>query len=318
MAVEIEMVRACDPSTEAPPLVVPRRADADAIGHGRILPLVGGVRPHVYDVVFDGSRQRVYADTPAGAVTALIDGYADLWDKYRTTRSEVDDVELRGESATPELSIRQQDAYFEMLVARTAFANTTRCTLQSVENERAQACGDWDQLTDEERTQCTESANGPSPVGVLVDMPWDGGEGEPATIEMGVWETPHCKLVINRGDYGLFDPDGTPEPMSTVGDEDANGAVIVGPYPENMIVIDPTSDWSLLDSLERANLIEVTVRPVDLPDSYYTDAVELGDRILAGEESETATPAAAPDDWAGTSDEEDDFEEPVSDPTKHV
>lgn len=275
------LVRACDPHDEAPPLVESRDQGADQVGHGRILPLVGGVRPYVYDVVFRHGSQRVYADSPDGALCALIEGYEPFWEDWKAASSVIEDLELRGESGTPEQQAAAEDAYYALCIARMNYADDVRRQLQQRENENAQAQGGWDNLTDEERTQCTAGAatTGPPPIGVLVEMPWDDN----VTIEAGVWETTACKLVINRGDYGIWDPDGTPEPEAThseVDPETGEEIVVVTEWPINMVILDPTTAWTLLDSLERADRITIDVRPADLPDEFYTDAVELGRSIL--------------------------------------
>lgn len=277
----------CDPAEEAPPIVTGRNPKADSVGHGRILPLVGGVRPYVFDVTYNGGTERVYADTPAGVLTALIDGYDSLWEDWKTASAALTDAEERGETPTATQQAAAEDAYYLLVTARIRYATNIRRQLQQAENIAAQTTGTWDQLSSEERAQCTESAAGAAPIGVLVEAPWDPDDLTDGadTIEFGVWETPHCRLVINRGDYGVFDLDGTPEPQSTLSETDPETGeqiVYVTEQPENMLILDPTDDWGLLQSLEHAALISIETRPVDLPDQFYTDAVTLGREILAG------------------------------------
>lgn len=268
-------------------MVVPRNPDADHVGHGRILPLVGGVRPYVYDVTYDGGRSRVYADTPAGVLDALIDDYRQLWQTWREASTVLEQVEDRDDTPTEQQVAAAEDAYYFLLSARIQYATAVRCDLQASENKAARASGSWDRLTDEERTQCEESAAGKRPLGVLVEAPWDPDPGQQsATVEFGVWDTEHCKLVINRGDYGLFDLDGTPEPQSTLTQPDPQTGeeIVVVDDPPNLVVIDPTTDWLLLDSLAKAGVLTIITRPVDLPDAFYTEAVEMGRHAMASGE----------------------------------
>lgn len=306
---EVE-VRGLDPNTEAPHMVVDRNPGADEIGHGRTLPLVGGVRPYTYDVVFDEGRRRVYADTPGGVLSAFIPGYAELRSTNRSLVAVLDELDARDEEPTAEQIDQSSTVYAAMYNARYEYGTKVRVQLQAAENAAAQAAGTWDTLSDEERQECELAAQGRIPDGVIVQVPWDNDlTGEPMIIDQGVWETDACRLVINDGDYGINDPDGSPAPTSTLPttDEDGREMVIMTTYPENMIILYLAEDTELLQSLERAELVSVEVRPVDLPDEFYTEAVKIGAQLAAGE----LEPAQAP-----TGPVADTGQDPMDDPVE--
>ena len=283
-------VTGLDPSLTAPTIVVDRDPRSDQVGHGRTLPLIGNARPHVYDVMFDDGRKRVYADTAAHALTAIILDYEDAglasWQEQIDAEAMLD----RGEEPTDEQTQAAADKYADAWALRYAHAHEQRIRLQQAENARAQACADWQNLSTAEREHLEDCANGMLPFGLSTMQRVPTGDifGGPefALVEQGVWETPYVKLVINRGDYDLFSQEGDPEPESTLGymvtDEDGTEReVIMADLPPlNMTILDPSDDLSYLSSLAEAGVVEVTVRPVDLPDNIYTGAVELGRQII--------------------------------------
>ena len=210
---EATQVRALDPNREAPHMIVARDPRADEPGHGRTLPMVGATRPYMYDVVFDGGRNRVYADTPGGVLSAFIKGYEALHATERTLADTISQLLADGEDPTLDQVDQAATAYAATYAARYAFATTIRTQLQTEENEAAKASGAWDKLTGEERQECELAAQGRIPDGVIVQVPWDNDlTGEPILLDQGIWETGHCKLVLNDGDYGINDPAGSPAP----------------------------------------------------------------------------------------------------------
>lgn len=274
------LVRGLDPSMPAPPIVVARDPNRDAVGHGRNLPLIGGQRPYVYDVVFDEGRQRVYADTIPGVLSAFIDGYGDLDAAARAAE----------EASDPTAT---QDAFSALFDARSQHASALRVRLQQAINTRAEAAGTWDTLDDEEAEQCTKAADGEIPVGVLYEVPLEDFDGTEVIVDKGFWTHPDVHLVVNRGDYGLFDPDFTPEPESLLSELDpATGKDVVfgGRWPENVVILDPTEEDDYVESLEHADQIEVVVRPADLPDDFYLQAVKTGREIVATDEATEGSP----------------------------
>lgn len=307
---EATQVRALDPNREAPHMIVDRDPRADEPGHGRTLPMVGAIRPYMYDVVFDAGTRRVYADTPGGVLSAFIEGYEALHGRERALADTISQFMADGEDPTLDHVDQAATAYAATYAARYAFATTIRTQLQAEENEDAKASGAWDELTDEERQECELAAQGRIPDGVIVQVPWDNDlTGESMLLDQGIWETGHCKLVLNDGDYGINDPAGSPAPYSTLSAPDDQGReiVIVTPYPDNMIVLYPAEASELLESLERAGLVTITVRPVDLPDDLYTESVRIGAALEAGELTPAVIPEAA-QAAAATDDPTDDPE----------
>lgn len=269
--IELATVAALDPSEPAAPVVVDRDRNRDQVGHGRTLPLVGGQRPYVYDVVFANGTRRVYADTIPGVLSAFIDGYA-------AATAAIADAEANDDPDAMEVALA---AVFE---ARYAHAHALRVQMQQVINSEAQANGTWDTLDEEEREQCSKAADGAIPIGVLYEVPLEDADGSEIVVDKGFWTHADVKLVINRGDYDLFDPDFTPEPESLLSEIDPDtgkDVVYGGRWPTNMVILDPTDEDAYLESLEHAGYVEVTVRPVDLPDDLYLRAVEVGREMAA-------------------------------------
>lgn len=276
--IELDEVDALDPAEVASPVTVDVDPAGPEIGHGRILPLVGGQRPYVYDVVFDGGARRVYADTVTGVLSAVVDDYEPA----------ADEVDAAGSAEDRD---RMEAALAATFQARHNHAHQVRVDMQTRVNTEAQADGRWDSLDEEERDQCSRGADGQVPVGVLYEVPLENPDGSAVVVDKGFWTHPDVLLCINRGDYDLFDPDFTPEPESLLSETDEQGRDVVhgGRWPKNLVILDPTDDDSYLESLEHAGLVEVTVRPVDLPDDTYLRAVDLG-REMA-EDPQPTTPS---------------------------
>lgn len=277
-----DTVKALDPAQPAPPVVVDRNPGRDAVGHGRTLPLVGGIRPHVYDVVYADGTRRVYADTPGDVLAAVIPGYEEHAAAMAAAQDAVESLlwnpdGSRREGVDPEQANdardRVQRAFVDAFDARSDHATALRMTMQRNENERARANGQWDDLDDEARAQCEASVQGEIPVGIIYIVPEDTGE-----VERGFWPFEAPRLVISRGDYGLFDPAGTEEPesLATVVDDDGHEYVPVVRFPRNLVILDPTEESLYVESLEVAGVLSCTIRPVDLPDEQYSGAVALG------------------------------------------
>lgn len=266
-------VEAADPGVPGPPVTVAVNPAADAVGHGRTLPLVGGQRPHVYDVVFDAGTRRVYADTVDDVLSAFIPGYAALI----AAGIEADAAGDRD---------AMEEALAQIFEARHAHANDLRVRLQARVNQDARASGTWDTLDEEEREQLDRSAEGLIPVGVLYEVPLENPDGSEVIVDKGFWTHATIPLVINRGDYELFDPNFTPEPeslLSEVDPETGKDIVYGGRWPVNLVILDPTDSDAYLESLEHAGEVTVSLRPVDLPDDLYLRAVETGRELLHAE-----------------------------------
>lgn len=266
---DMAQVEGWDPSMPAPPLLVDVRPEADQVGHGRILPMVGGRRNYIYDVLINDGQQRVYADDVAGVLSKIIPGY----------ESAAAGLEAAVE-AQDRISI--QRSVNQMFLLRAAHARAVRQELQGQINDLARRHGTWESLSEEEREQCEGGAAGLIPVGVIVEEPFVDPDGTPITVERGVWEHAEVKLVIDRGDYGLFDPDGTPEPTSELAVEEDDGRLYVyaAKQPDNMIVLDSTDDEEYLGSLEQAGVVSITIYSPDVEDATYLDAVRLGRDIM--------------------------------------
>lgn len=265
--VTMEQARSLDPMLPAAPVVVPRDPQRDAVGHGRTVPLVGGERPYLLEVVFDEDRQRVYADRMEDVLGVIIEGYAQHV-------AAVDDAASKGQD-------EQRGAIAEAFLARYDHADELRRVLQRRVNDQARLTGAWDRLDEEEQEQCALAASGDlqamPPVGVLYEVPVDTPLDGVASVDLGFWSSREVKLCINRGDYGIFE-DGLVEPQSWLETTDPDGRsyVIEGVWPANMTILDPTSDEAYLQSLVMAGLVSVTVIPSDLPDEVYEAALQAG------------------------------------------
>lgn len=284
-----------DPAKIAPNVVVDRDANRDVVGHGRYLPLIGNSRPHVYDVMFDHGRKRVYADNATMALAAIIPDYEHAALASYEAQEGLENLMLSGQEPSDEQREKATELYGDAWACRHLHARETRIALQQAENERARADGDWESLSSAEQGELEDGAAGMLPFGIPTLMPIATGDifGGPdyTLIEQGVWETAHAKLVLNRGDYDLFSEDGVPEPESTLPttltDEDGTERQVIIPDlpPKNLIILDPSDDVTYLASLHDAGVVEVTIRATDLPDRIYTDAVALGRELIAKDPS---------------------------------
>lgn len=274
---ERQAVEQLDPAYPAPVMVLDNRAAMDTPGHGWELPLIGKQRPYVYDVVYDNDNRRAYADTIGDVLGVVIDGFSEA-------SAEREEAENGADRDRTQAALRR---CFDLLHSH---ASGIRVHLQQGINAAAQANGTWDTLDEEEQEQCTLAAQGQIPVGVLYEVPMDDGNGNTFTIDQGLWSHREVKLVVNRGDYGLFDPDFVPEPESDLLEETPDGRLVVfgGRWPANMVILDPTDEESYLESLEHAGVLQVRMRPVDLPDNLYLDAVQAGYQILGYDERVSA------------------------------
>lgn len=280
-----------DPANIAPTIVVDRNPKADEVGHGRTLPLIGNARPHTFDVAFDDGTKRVYADTAAHALGAIIDGYEAVGVRSFEASQDIEDRDLRDEDVPDEDRRAAVELFADAWEARYVHADAVRLRVQKAENERARQDGSWEKLGSEEQFVLTDAERAESvPFGVRTLVTIETGDpfGGPssALVERGIWETSLVRLALNRGDYGFYNPEGTPEPVSTMttrlGEGDAaRDVVITTEFPANLIILDPGDDESYLYSLERAGLIEITLRPTELPDEVYTNALRLGEELIA-------------------------------------
>lgn len=304
---------ALDPAAVAPNLVVAVNPNGagEQVGHGRTLPLIGNVRPHTFDVVFADGTKRVYADTPGKALCALIDGYEALVDEQIELEATIEQDAFTTGHVEPAKQQRASELYEQMWIARWRLADQVRVQVQQRENADSHEHGRWERLSSAEKAELESAAKGNIPLGlprlVRIERGDPFGGPDSVLIEQGEWETDQSLLVINRGDYGPYSEEGVPEPVSTmtmtVGEgDDAFEAVVATPEPLNIIVLDPGDDMTLLESLDRADVVSLTVRPADLPDSMYTDAVEIGRKMIErdpelGRLTEVeAAPSADPDD----------------------
>lgn len=274
---------ALDPEQIAPATTVFYRANADQVGHGRTLPMIGGVRNHLLDVLpdpllmGDAPRVRVYADTAAGVLGALIPGYQPI-------AARMEEALSPGDTGTdPELV---EDGW----LARYQHAAQMKRLLQQKLNHQAQQSGRWDALTDAEREQLAGSAEGLIPFGIQQVVPVAGPDGDIIEYEVDVWSTPRATLVINSGDYGpasiVFDDDlgWNPEPVSMmpVPDDHAGELVPLFAIPPNLIALDPTSDDLYLRSLEAAGLLTIATNLPLQPSALWNESVVVGEAINDG------------------------------------
>lgn len=255
----------------APPVVVANDPSADDVGaeHGRVLPLVGAVRPYVYDVSFAGGRRRVYADDPLDVIAVMLgEPYQNAAQQYRTAVAGLVEQELE---LTPERSAsdpQRTEALSEMLLLRHVHADGLRVQLQQQINERARRDGLWAQLDEEERGELERAADpdgGGYPVGVLYDTNVVDDEGQDGMAQRGYWSST-VRLVINTGDYVPYTDVVEPESDQV---QDVDGYTIVVPGDPNFVRLDVTDDDSYLQSLENAGVVTVTTRQVDQPDPIF-------------------------------------------------
>lgn len=272
-----------DPTVPAPPMTVPYNPNLDAVGHGRELPLIGGQRTHQLDVLVepllrgDHKRVRIYADNAAGVLSELIPNYAPY-------AAALDTAIETGDRDSVE------DAFVDAFLARWRHATLVRVALQNQLNNEAHTAGVWAALTDEQRTQCAQAAEGLIPVGVIEVHQMDDADGHPIDVEVPVWDSLLIPLVVNRGDYGLYSDDDVTEPTADVSvrftDDETGGVDITIPV---VIVLDPTDDDTYVASLQDAGLLSIEFRPVLPISSLYLNSMLLGQAIEQGRVVEGGT-----------------------------
>lgn len=236
-----------DPAVPAPPLLLDLHTASDTardaagdlaggVGGVGVSPLVGGQRNFVFEVALEGGRRLACADDAAGILSLIIPGYQAV---------------LEGLGAAEALGDRSrvQARWNELFALRAAHARWVRMVLQDEINQVARLLGSWESLTPVEQGMCVAAAEGGVPVGIRVDEPFTDPDGCEVLVPVGVWSAPDVALVIDRGDYGLFDPDGVAEPESTLPDSSSG--------PANLVVLDSTDDDAYLASLDHAGWVDV-------------------------------------------------------------
>lgn len=268
--VSADDVALLDP-TQLAPAVVEQDGPATAVGHGRVLPLVGSrfadattanqrsQRPHILDVSLAGG-QRIYADTESDVIAVLIgDGFGDLVDELKSLEDSDGD--------------RQLNLLRQVLGRRHQHADRIRIELQRRVNAEAQSDGRWAQLTDEERNElerCTDpNPETPAPSGLPTELPAIDDDGEISPMIIGIW-TADVPLVCNSADY---EPIGqTLRPLGMQPQEGPEGLSVIPVESEpNIIWLDVLEDITYLQSLDKAGYLTTTVRPVDQPDALWHD-----------------------------------------------
>jgi hypothetical protein len=306
---------AWNPSQPAPPLLTDD-GHTQAVGeaHGRILPLIGGVRPYLYDVAFDGTR-RVYADTINEAMALVLGGrYRDLAAQlieldatlppappapYEGAVDEIDALLMGdGPTASPPATADDLAAFdtyrsavearnrvlYEMALIRRQHADLTRVTLQAKINADARASGGWDQLSEKETAELTAAADpaGTSPAGIIEEVPIVTNGGG-SNIERGVWMA-DTRLVVNTGDYTPWTS--IPFPHSGLIRPDDDGQECEVPTRSNLVILDIDTDEDYLQSLADTGVVKLRVWPDEQPDEVFRGL--------------TITPGAGTEPGAGT------------------
>ncbi|MGB3675973.1 MAG: hypothetical protein WA988_16195 [Candidatus Nanopelagicales bacterium] len=292
-----------DPAATAPPLITDD-GHTQAVGeaHGRMLPLIGGSRPYLYDVAVGGSG-RVYADTVNDAMAMYLGGRyaelaAELSDLDRTLPArpalsyeapiddvdavllsdlddltdEVSEAELDRFSALDEAVTRRNRLLYEMALIRRQHADQVRIDLQARINDEARADGTWDQLSHAEQTELTASADphGTSPAGVIEEVPTvrttSAGTAEPVLFERGTWFAT-TSLVVNTGDYTPWTD--IPFVHSALILPDQDGVDCEVPTRSNLVILDIDTDEDYLQSLAAAGVVKLRVWPDEQPDEVF-------------------------------------------------
>jgi hypothetical protein len=300
-----------DPAETAPPLTT-EDGHTQAVGeaHGRMLPLVGGSRPYLYDLAF-GESSRVYADTVNDAMAIYLGGrYAELAAElthldgtlpaqpavpYETPIDDVDavllgdlgevvdvvsDADVARFAAIDEAVTRRKRVLYEMALIRRQHADHIRIDLQARINDAARADGTWDLLSDAEQSELTASADpqGTSPAGVIEEVPTvrttKTGTTEQDVFERGTWFS-STHLVVNTGDYTPWTD--IPFVHSALILPDQDGADCEVPTRSNLVILDIDTDEDYLQSLAAAGVVKLRVWPDEQPDEVFremtTDAV---------------------------------------------
>lgn len=297
-----EEAAAWNPSQPAPPLLTDD-GHTQAVGeaHGRVLPLIGGVRPYLYDVAFDGTR-RVYADTINEALGVVLGGrYGELAAQliqldatlppapaapYEGAVDEIDAL-LMGDrpTATPAVTADDLAAFdtyksavearnrvlYEMALIRRQHADHTRVALQAQINADARTSGGWDQLSERETAELTAAADlaGTSPAGLIEEVPIVTNTGDAVTVssvERGVWMA-DTRLVVNTGDYTPWTE--IPFPHSGLIRPDDDGQECEVPTRSNLVILDIDTDEDYLQSLADTGVVKLRVWPDEQPDEVF-------------------------------------------------
>lgn len=263
-----------------PPLVT-QDGDVDAVGtaHGRTIPMIGTIRPPVYDVSlhpFDGGNTRIYADD-ADEIMAVICGkpYRDQLNRCHQLSA---DYQLLNDDNDPDGSKRlEADGQFALEVGllsyiRGTFAHKARAVAQRIINEKAREDGAWDKLSDEEKDVLTRAADAESdtaPVGVLEEAEITeanpDGTTDTFTVTRGAWRSNHVPLVINEIDY--FPWQEIPRPLSsttvtTVAEDGEPEQTFQDTISElNLAVIPVDDSHDLLFRLRELGVINMAIRP---------------------------------------------------------
>lgn len=291
-----------NPTQPAPPLLTDD-GHTQAVGeaHGRVLPLIGGVRPYLYDVAFDGTR-RVYADTINEVMGIVLGGrYAELAAQlieldatlppappapYEAAVDEIDAL-LIGDGPTADPAVTEADlaafdAYgsavearnrvlYEMALIRRQHADLTRVALQAQINADARDSGGWDQLSERETAELTAAADleGTAPAGIIEEVPIvtniDGAVSV-TNVERGVWMA-DTRLVVNTGDYTPWTS--IPFPHSGLIRLDDDGEECEVPTRSNLVILDIDTDEDYLQSLADTGVIKLRVWPDEQPDEVF-------------------------------------------------
>ncbi|WP_418345908.1 hypothetical protein [Rhodococcus pyridinivorans] len=305
-AVTREAVAAADPNVPCGPLVL-GDGDVHAVGeaHGRLVPMVGQLRPFLYDVAYDNVR--VYADRVEDVLAMMLgDRYAELVARVDTLdanpapapeESDVthfDDVlsvvddhtadefdppataeDLEAFAAHMAYNEELAQAQYEMALIRRQHADSVRIRLQAQINDKARVDGSWQILSDEQQQLLTSAAdeNGLSPAGVIEEVPVlvDGVDGTltQTTVERGVW-TADTQLVVNTGDYSPWEP--IPFPESALIRLDENDEEVEVRTRSNLVILRIDTPDDYIESLADAGVIRLTVTPTEQPDDFFRDA----------------------------------------------
>ncbi|WP_420879078.1 hypothetical protein [Rhodococcus sp. (in: high G+C Gram-positive bacteria)] len=301
-----EDAASADPNMPCGPLVIDD-GHVHAVGeaHGRLLPMVGQLRPFLYDVAFEG--RRVYADRVEDVLAVMLgERYAelvaamDVLDASPIPAPEDEDVEpfddvlaAVDETGADDIDVAATDAdlaafaahmhysdevarnQYEMALIRRQHADTMRVRLQARINDEARADGTWQLLTDQQQELLASAAdeNGLSPAGVIEEVPVlvDGVDGTitQTTVERGVW-TADTRLVVNTGDYAPWEP--IPFPESALIRLNEHDVEVEVPTRSNLIVLRIDTPDDYIESLSEAGIVRLSVTPAEQPDDFFRDA----------------------------------------------
>ncbi|AZI65519.1 hypothetical protein [Rhodococcus sp. NJ-530] len=300
---------AADPTKTCGPLVIDD-GHVHAVGeaHGRLVPMVGQIRPFLYDAAFEGVR--VYADRVDDVLAVM------LGDRYAELTAALDELDLHpvpapdesdlepvdeiaavaglppgddlGESVSEaELAVfaahmaykdKQARIKYEMALIRRRHADGQRVRLQSAINDEAHADGSWLVMTDEQRALLLSAGdpNGQSPAGVIEEVPIsiDGVDGTliQTTVERGVW-TADTRLVVNTGDYSPWEP--IPFPESAIIRLDEHDEEVEVQTRSNLVILRIDTPDDYLESLSDAGLVHLKVTPTEQPDDFFRGAESI-------------------------------------------